>query len=703
MILKKLNCCLGVMLSLLTIQKAFAQADDEEALRAIYGDRTNVSIATGSKQSINRAPAVASVITAEEIAAMGATNLAQVLASIPGLQVGKQPIGGTVLSFRGDYTFNSSRVLRLVNGISINQRFANNNGVPDQAINIENIERIEVVRGSGSALYGADAFSGVINIITKNASNFKGTQFGTRIGQFNTREAWILQSSKWGDFDAAFFIRHGRSDGQNSIIESDLQTAFDTAFGTNVSHAPGRLNAQIESTDLQADISNGDWRLRTAWRRGEYGVGVGIADSLDLTTKSPSEKLSLNLSYQKTEFLPNWDVMGVFSWQDVKQKLPDQPYEVLPRGTIGGAFPNGLYGAPGRYERFTELGFSALYSGFQNHRIRLGTGAKIEDLYHAPELKNFYYDSSNNGVPVLTPFPAVRDVTNDPNFVYLLPHKRNLKYFLIQDEWTLGRSLSSTIGVRYDKYSDFGKTVNPRFALVWDANYNLVIKAIHNRAFRAPSSSEQYNVNNPVLLGNPKIRPEKIVSNELVLSWNLNEKLKTNLNLFHYKMSDIIQKVPNENPLTGSTAQNKGSRTGRGFEFDAEWNPSYQLRLIGSLSYQKTIDDAIGKDAGLAPHKRLYVRADWRFAPSWTLSTNANYVAGRKREHGDTRPQIADYTIVDAAISRERLFRSNWDLKLSVQNLFNRNAREPSFAPGNVPNDLPLPSRSFFVQVNYKL
>ena len=95
-------------------------------------------------------------------------------------------------------------------------------------------------------------------------------------------------------------------------------------------------------------------------------------------------------------------------------------------------------------------------------------------------------------------------------------------------------------------------------------------------------------------------------------------------------------------------------------------------------------------------------RADWQLASNWQLGGTVNYVADRERQPGDTRPQIADYTTVDLSLRRQKAF-GNWDLRATLLNVFNRDAREPTFAPGNVPFDIPLPRRAVNLELVYKL
>ena len=204
----------------------------------------------------------------------------------------------------------------------------------------------------------------------------------------------------------------------------------------------------------------------------------------------------------------------------------------------------------------------------------------------------------------------------------------------------------------------------------------------------------------------PSLAPEAAVfeaaTRELALAWQAAANVQTNLSLFQYDMHDIIRFVANADPTTGFTAQNAGDQTGRGMELESTWDPVRTLRLTGNVSLQRSIDETTGKDAGLAPHQHLFARADWRFAPAWQFGSTVNRVADRRRQPGDTRPDIPDYTTLDLSLRREKLL-GNGELRASVLNVFNADAREPSVAPGNIPDDLPLAGRSFVVQFQYHM
>ena len=667
---------ISVMLALTWNGTAAAQSAEEEDLALSYGDNTTVSIATGTQQAITRAPSSATVITSVDIKAMGATGLEQVLESVPGLHVSMNNVASNpIYSFRGITTRQNPQVLMLVNGIPITNVFAGNRSQLWGGMPLENVARIEVIRGPGSALYGADAFSGVINVITKTAADINGTEYGARIGSYNTKDAWIQHGGKMGILDAAFYLGVGNTDGQKGVIPRDALSRVAT------------VNTQNKSVDARVDLSYQAWRFRTGYQQRELGSGAGLAGSFDPYARTHPSRLYLDLSYEQPGFAQNWDISGVAGYYDIKDAPGDPSYTLFPAGAIP-AFPNGMIGNPGHSEQHTHASVSAVYTGFEEHRIRTGTGFRVEDMYATQETKNYG--------PTYAPLPqGLVIATNNPALVYLLPHKRNLAYLFVQDEWNFARDWMLTAGVRHDRYSDFGGTTNPRIALVWDASYNVVVKAMHGTAFRAPSFSELYAINNPVAVGNPNLTPETITTDELGFSWQPVESLKTNLNFFQYRMRNIILPV-------AKAYQNSGGQTGRGYEFEATYEAANNLRLTGNISVQRSKDAATGLDAGLAPHQHIFARADWRFMPLWQLDATVNNVSGRMREPGDTRPLIPNYTTVDLTLHREKI-ANEWEISAKVMNLFNVDAREPTFKAAGMFSDLPLAGRNYYIQLQHNL
>ncbi|MCH8619981.1 TonB-dependent receptor [Undibacterium sp. TS12] len=671
--------------------------DEDDDLKAIYGDKLTVSIATGSQKPLRLAPAVTSVITAADIRAMGATDLDQVLESVAGMHVERIGVNSfAAYVMRGIINELNSQILVLQNGVPMTVLLTGNRSRLWASYPLQHISRIEIIRGPGSALYGADAYSGVINIITKTANEIQGTAFGVRTGTFSSRDVWIQHGGKAGNVDVAAYLRVGRTAGNTDVISTDAQSGLDRLFGTHASLAPGPINNGHDDMDANLDLSYEKWRMRTSLIiRDNIGTGTGVSSALDPSGKLKSQRLTSDLSWSDGHVSQDWGLGFNISYMQYLQRLP-VPLTLYPPGVTfpTGSFPNGMIGSPNTSERQIRTSAYAVYSGWREHQLRVGVGHDDLDMYDTFEYKNFLITPA--GLP--QPAGAVQLYTGA--LAFLEPHKRKIDYVYIQDEWQLAPDWNLTAGLRHDRYSDVGSTSNPRMALVWEAAYNLTAKLMYGAAFRAPSFAELYSINNPAQRGNPTIQPETIKTLEAALIWQPRNDLQAKINVFQFRMKNLIRTVPNAIKGTGSSYANTNSQEGQGVETELNWQASRQLRLNGNYSYQRNTDQTTNQDAGYAPQHHLFARADWQFAQDWLLSPQLNWVAGRKRTVGDLRPPVADYKILDISL---RTTAGRWEVSGSVRNLLNADAREPSLAPGSIPNDIPLPGRSFYLQLVYRM
>nr|WP_229215450.1 TonB-dependent receptor [Duganella sp. CY15W] len=696
----QLKLCVSAALSL-ALNAAFASpVADEDELALVYGAGDSVSIATGNLQALRRAPAVATVITAADIAAMGATDLDQVLESVPGIHVNRTPNSYSPLYVvRGIVSAYTPQILMLQNGVPITTAYIGNKGNIWAGYPVEHIARIEIIRGPGSALYGSDAYSGVINIITKGPNEAAGTEIGVRAGSLSTYDGWVQHGGKLGAIDVAAYLRVGQTDGIRETIEADAQTRNDKIFGTKASLAPGQLNTEYKAVDANLDLIYGAWRARFGYkRRYDMGSGAGISSALDPVGRQQSERVTSSLSWAEPQVMRDLGLGASLSTQQYSQEMPTR-YNLLPPGLAfpTGPFPNGMIGAPETWERTYRLSGYADYSGVRNHHLRVGLGHDDIDLYRTREFRNFNYAS--NGTPI--PLPAVIETTYTTPF--LRPQRRKIDYVYLQDEWSFAPDWNLTAGVRHDHYSDFGGTTNPRLALVWDASFDLTAKLLYGRAFRAPAFAESYGITNPVVLGNPNLKPEKNATTELSFAWQARTDATVNLTFYRYKMKDIIRTVPNAMTGTGSTYKNTGDQTGHGIELESSWTVTRDLRLSGNYAFQRSTDETNHTDAGYAPHNHLFGRADWAFTSGYQAGAQVNWVAGRKRAFGDARTNLSDYTTLDLTLAT-RNGRNQWNFALALRNLFNTDVREPSPAPGlTLPYDLPMAPRTVSLQASYKL
>lgn len=637
----------------------------DEDLLSLYGDEDFVSIATGRKQLLSKAPAVASVITAEDIRKMGAKDIEQALESVAGLHVSKRSSAyNPTFLIRGINSDFNAQVLVLINGIPITNVYAGDRSQTWGGMPVENISRIEVIRGPGSAVYGADAFAGTINIITKTADEIDGFETGASTGSFGTHRAWALFGGNVNDWDVAFSLELMDTNGHEEKINTDR-----ASFVPGVSLAPGSVNTGRKSVETRIDISKGEWRYRVGYQ-GRYDVetGAGVFEALDPVGQSDSERFNADVTYHNPNFSENWDVQGTLSY--FNSSFDTQNIHLLPAGA-GGAPPAGLIGSPDVYEQHYRYDMSAFYTGFEEHDVRVGAGIHYIDQYKVEEIKNF------------------------PGPLFNRTEQRTVKYLSIQDEWSFSNDWSLTTGLRYDYYSDFGDTVNPRLALVWDTSYNLTTKFLYGRAFRAPSFNEQFNMGNPVAVGNADLDPEIINTYEIAFDYTHSGDLSGGLNLFYYDWEDIIRFTP--------VALNSGDQAGYGLELEFDWKISASVALSGNYAFQRSEDKATDDDAGHAPEHQIYLNIEHVLPDEWSMSSQLNYVMDRKRVSGDARQEIDDYVTLDFTLERPRLL-GGFDFALTVHNLTDEEVLEPSIynpltATVAIPGDLPQAGRSITAEI----
>ncbi|MCH8497349.1 MAG: TonB-dependent receptor [Marinobacter sp.] len=445
---------------------------------------------------------------------------------------------------------------------------------------------------------------------------------------------------------------------------------------------------------MRFEAGNDNWRLRVGVQeRGDIGTGVGIAQALDPEGRYGSRRFNTDYSYRWRELVTHLDLEARVSYLYMTQE-PKRDIVLFPPGAFGGAFPDGFIGSPGYSEQQARADISTLYRGFDSHLVRTGIGGLWGDLYKVTERKNFNPDGSPKG--------GVEDVSNRPDEVWMREKDRTSLYAFVQDEWQFAQNWQLVTGLRYDYYSDFGETINPRAALIWATTDDITTKLLYGRAFRAPSLLELYVVNNPVNTGNDQLKPETIHTVELAMTHQLERNLLYSVNLFYYEISNFITAVAVPGQALGEY-RNVGERTGFGGEFEVAYSPNGNLNLVANYAYQQAEDDNTGKAVGEAPNHQVYGRAEWQFMPGWHLNTQVNWVGKQKRIAEDDRNPVSDYTTVDLTLRKLSLWRS-LDASLTVRNLFDEDVRSPSPygtpAPA-IPNDFPMAGRSLMGELQY--
>ena len=689
-------CKLLIGILLLCHLPAYAQYNGDDydvGLEDLYGDEELVSIATGSQKPIEKAPAVASVITARQIAEMGARNLNEILETVPGLHVGISAINrlDSVYSIRGIHTGFNPQVLLLMNGVPFGPPLTGSHPTLFR-LPVSSISRVEVIRGPGSAVYGADAYAGVINIITKEASELE-TEIGGRSGSFNSNDAWLQHNETLAGWDIGFSFEWQSSDGDDDRrISSDYQTNLDTTASTNYSLAPGALSTDYDVFNTLLTLNKDKLTFRLwNWRLADAGVGAGGSLALDPIGSQDEVIYLFDATYRDDHLTNDWSLsVGLnYLYHESDIYLMLNPPGTYPDSAHVGLynFPNGIIGNPSGYGQQTGLDIVAINNSFSTHQIRFGVGTRYQDQ-DTSEKKNF-------GAGVT---PGILTDVSDSEYESVPDIYRYLYYLSLQDEWKFAPDWELTSGVRYDHYSDFGDTLNPRVALVWSVLHNLTSKLMYGRAFRAPSFQEQFATQNPVTLGNPDLDPETIDTLELAFDYKPSFSLQTTLSFFTYKAEGLIDYVANGNGT--STAQNKRDQDGYGFELEATWDITDSLRITGNYAWQYSVDSDTDEKIIDAPGQQAYLNSCWKFAPNWLLYNQINWVADRHRAASDTRPEIDDYLLVDMSLQRKSLFK-HLDIKMSIRNLFDEDAYEPSDGT-KISDDYPLESRSIWCELSYR-
>ncbi len=666
-----------------------------------------VTIATGTPKPIFQSAAVTSVITAEQIKAMGATELHEVLETVPGVHAGLQESSYDYnYSIRGMRNTANSQVLILLNGTRITTPFRGTL-MTGLELPIEAIARVEVIRGPGSALYGADAFAGVINIITKKAKDINGTKVGVRAGNWDTQSTWGQHSAQWAGWDVAGSLQYQHTQGDDGrIIHTDTQTGFDKLFGTTASHAPGAMNTRYETLNGHLNLQRKHWDIGFwAFNSFDGGTRAGGAGALDPNGAADSEQYLGDVRFSTEDWLENWELMAHVSYLQADtiakiQLLPDgTKVRIGPDGNIKSpfgndplvSFPDGVNANVGRIERTPSIELSSNYKGFANHLVFFSAGFRHEGI-STNERKNYGPGVIDGTQP--TVYGALTDVTNTP-FVYLADRDRSIWSAVLQDEWQFATDWQLTTGLRYDNYSDFGGTVNPRIALVWDINEQITSKLLYGRAFRAPNFAEQGNQNNPVLLGNKLLRPETINTYEWAIDYRPFAALRTAVNLYYYDIDNLISAIPDTNGLT-RTFQNFGQQDGYGSEFEFNWQIYDQWNVKGNYAWQNAVNQQTDNRVTGVPEHHVYVAVDWHFLPQWQLQPQLNWIGGRTAILGDNR-ELGDYQTVDLTLRGIKLYK-HLNLSASLRNAFDERYLEPSAL--QLPENIPMQGRSFYFEAS---
>ena len=668
------------LLCLLLSNLTYSFAQDEKTgfdeMFAIFTEEEIVISALKKPQTVLKSPAIMSVVTARQIKQMGFRTLVDVLKIVPGFYVSMDETGEREVAVRGVLDDASQKIKVLIDGHSINDVWRGGAMWNFDDLPVENIRKIEIIRGPGSALYGQNAFLAVIDIITKDTEDIDGFQVTTSGGSFSTQNYNLLFGRELGGLKISGFLDYFDTQGFSKKIEQDV------LFPAAASRSPGQSQNRKEKTDLNLRLSYNNLEVKAKYMKKRRKDYIGVGDALN-------EESILRDTYMFTEFtykLSLSEKLNMTPKVYYDQYNYDPFFEQRPDGHLG-VYPEGIKG---------QLRFKQRTIGFENQvNYKLFEGNELTfglqyEWIHQHDIKY-----GKNSHPITNAnLTTVTDFTHDLPFTRKAT--RHIYAFYLQDEWNITKDIDLTIGVRHDRFTRFEGTTNPRVGLIWRFIEDAHLKLLLATAFKAPSFQEMFLTNNSVKIGNPSLDPEKINTFEIALGYHFTEHMRASINYFYNRIRDKIIL----DTATPKQFQNGGGSRIHGIE--AEWkadlgNDNY---VFANYTFQDAEDT---RDRNRLPDVPVH-NGNIGINSGFCKYTNANlttHLSGpRPREDGDTRRDIPAQALVNMTLIGKN-FIDNFEVRGSVFNLFDKSYYDP--APQNtVPTDYPQQGRSFTIELRYQ-
>ena len=633
-----------------------AQEDELDKLLDLnISDLLNIEIITASKtlQKINEVPATVRVITKEKIKRNGYLTLDDALSDLQGFQF-RNISGFNSYVFQRGIPNQNNLTLVLVDGVQINE--LNSGGFYGGGqYNLDNVERIEVVYGPASALYGTNAISGIINIITKSPKDFQGLETNVVYGTFNTLSAdasyrYYNEDSQFGLGVSALYKTSEKADLAGSEGDNNWTDDMEN-FEDDIA-----VDAKLLYKDFTLSIN---FQNKQASRTTNYkSIGTNYLD------KGSSWNINFLNGYLKHnyEFTDLLILTSQLYYRDATV-LDNTIGYVLDTTKVGYYRPNNLFGIEGILSyKVSEI--ISLIGGIVYETENLATG---------------FSTTKSNSALTEPPSPA------EPNM-----ERNSLISFYVQSHLNFSNYFDLYAGLRYDKSSVYDQVLTPRAGLVF--NYDKFgAKLLYASAFRAPKPWDYTSG-----LGNPNLKPEKMQSFELAVSYNLTENSLFELTLYKNMLHDKLSQV---NVTNGFYWDNKGKTDIDGVEFYSEYIKG-KFKLYANYTYNYSLYDDKTIVPEIAKHSANF-GFSYKFTDKISAGIRNNYLG--KRLNNKVIAATND-SMIDAAflshlnISYEDFHGFNF--RLFVNNLFNAEYYHTSNRP---PDRYRQPQRAILFKIEYNL
>lgn len=620
--------------------------------------------ATCTKQ----AAGIVTVLSGEQIKNMGARDLIDVLQLVPGFYFGLDVSNIVGLGIRGIQA-HEGKVAVFVDGINLNEhRFGTTqfgNHFP-----IEQIDRIEIIRGPGSIIHGNFAEMGVINIISKTASQIDGVEVSGQYGRFERGESRksteLVAGKKWEDWEVSLSGKYGEAHRSDRIYRDTLGQSFDMADNNVLDSRMVNLGVNYKSLNLR--LLADDYSVDS---RDGFGAQITPPDRY-LTNRFTTYAANLNFQHQFTETI-QVDLNAHFShqnpWERTRHYVDGRPSLLREQAFVDFYKFNAKTTLATEQGNYLVLGNSFSFNKFDIRQGELETALPTFSNYTA------YVEASYN-------FP-----------------------------WA-----TALAGLRFDAYNEYGTNFAPRFALTKNFD-RFHFKALYSQAFRIPTGgnfqkNQEFNFNRPAAAQISQVRPEKTYTAEIEFGFKLLDNLDLTVNLFDVRSQNIILYQVDEN--NDDFYINADGQNTRGIETALR----YQLKDRGYLDlnysyYQATrntadkykIIDANGQihdqlNLGFPAHKAT-LNAHFKISPSFSANQTLIFVSDRYGFHGDRLTHHGPAWIYNIYFRYQNLLTQGLEAGLGVYDLFNERFEFVQPYHGGHPA-LPGPSREVLLKLSYR-
>lgn len=605
---------------------------------------TPISTAARYEQTLSSVAASVTVITSEEIERYGWTSLPEVLQSIPGFYL-TYDRNYTYVGVRGigrptDY---NSRIMVLRNGIALNGDIFGAAPMPE--IDSATIERIEIVRGPGSALYGSHAMLAVVNIITKSSDAIDGVGGSVMYGSHEKKGGTLLMGKTLSGglrITASGFWQKSRG--------ADLYFPDFDSPGTNNGVAKGLDYEELHN--FHFDLEKGKFRLTGSMRSRTKGIptaSYGTAFNVDSNTTD-------------------------------KQNLLAAEYEV----SLGVGKKLELRGS---YERARYRGFYPYDSvGVDDSlSVRYRTGAR------------FHWDVRPNH-RLTAGMEVFRSNVADYNYVvgdYQIHLDRPYtgSSFYLQDEYHPSTKLGIVAGIRYDNYPFTRNSMSPRAAVLYTPSRSTTVKLLYGTAFRTPTLYES-EFEDPLTpwKRNPELKPETIRTAELVLEQRVSPEVFFVGSLFRVRASDLINQEIDPTDSVG-WYRNIGSIESFGGEMSVELRKNNGMWGHFGFSSQTAQD---GQDP-ISNSPRMMIKGGLSSSPSspWHAGLEGIYESSRRTRDGD---RTASFFLLNGTVTRS--LAKGLRVGVTIRNLLDSRYSTP-VGPELLPQSIVQDGRTIALKLTY--